>query len=130
MLPIGTCPAAPRDRASSGCAPTLDPIIFRFFNFCQRTDGGVPARNPKKSRLISVSVKPVCRTVGKLVLDKLVAKSDPTSIAFGELAEKYLAEHPFNKQSTRELHTQVPRNLLLPRWSEEIAIEIDPQSLK
>lgn len=68
--------------------------------------------------------------VGKLVLDKLVAKSDPTSIAFGELAEKYLAKHLFNKQSTRELHTQVLRNLLLPRWSKEIAIEIDPQSLK
>jgi integrase len=72
--------------------------------------------------------------VGKLVLDKLVVKSDPTSIPFGELAEKYLAEHPFNKQSTRELHTQALRNLLLPRWSEEIAeeiaIEIDPQSLK
>jgi len=68
--------------------------------------------------------------VGKLGLDKLVAKSDPTFILFGELAEKYLAEHPFNKQSTRELHTQVVRNLLMPRWSDEIAIEIDPQFLK
>jgi integrase len=68
--------------------------------------------------------------VGKLGLDKLVAKSDPTSILFGELAEKYLAEHPFKKQSTRELHTQVIRNLLVPRWSDEIAIEIDPKALK
>jgi len=63
-------------------------------------------------------------------LDKLVAKSDPTSISFGELAEKYLAKHPFKKQSTRELHTQVIRNLLMPRWSDEIAIEIDPKALK
>ena len=68
--------------------------------------------------------------VGKLGLDKLVAKSDPTSISFGELAEKYLAKHPFKKQSTRELHTQVIRNLLMPRWSDEIAIEIDPKALK
>ena len=37
--------------------------IFRFFNLCQRTEGGVPARNPKNSCLISVSVKPVCRAL-------------------------------------------------------------------
>lgn len=27
--------------------------MFRFFTFCQRVDGGVPARNPKNSRLVS-----------------------------------------------------------------------------
>ena len=41
--------------------------------------------------------------VGELGLDKLVAKSDPTFITFGELGEKYLAQNPFNKQSTKEL---------------------------
>jgi hypothetical protein len=35
--------------------------------------------------------------VGELGLGKLVAKSDPTFITFGELAEKYLAQNPFNK---------------------------------
>jgi hypothetical protein len=34
--------------------------------------------------------------VGELGLDKLVAKSDPVFITFGELAEKYLANYPFN----------------------------------
>ena len=42
--------------------------------------------------------------VGELGLDKLVAKSDPVFITFGELAEKYLANYPFNKHSTKK-HT-------------------------
>src|ERR1700741_413592 len=37
--------------------------ILRFLNFCQRTEAGVPVRNPKKSSLISSSVKPVCRAL-------------------------------------------------------------------
>ena len=68
--------------------------------------------------------------VGELGLNKLVAKSDPANITFGELGEKYLAEYPFNKTSTKELHEQIVRNLLMPRWQDEIAIEIDPSKLK
>lgn len=68
--------------------------------------------------------------VGELGLDKLVTKSDPTFLSFGELAEKYLAQYPFNKQSTKELHTQIVRRLLTPRWSNEPAIKIDPPKLK
>jgi integrase len=68
--------------------------------------------------------------IGKLGLDKLVAKSDPTFISFGELAEKYLAQYPFSKESTKEHHEQVVRNLLMPRWSDEVAISIDPPKLK
>jgi integrase len=68
--------------------------------------------------------------VGELGLDKLVAKSDPTLLTFGELAQKYLSQYPFNKESTRELCEQIVRNLLTPKWSEEIAVEIDPPKLK
>jgi len=68
--------------------------------------------------------------IGELGLNKLVAKSDPTCITFGELGEKYLAEHPFNKTSTKELHTQIVRNLLMPKWRDEVAVEIDPPKLK
>jgi hypothetical protein len=68
--------------------------------------------------------------VGELGLDKLVAKSDPTFITFGELCEKYLAHNPFNKQSTKELCDQIIRRLLMPRWSDAVAIEIDPPELK
>jgi integrase len=68
--------------------------------------------------------------VGELGLGKLVAKSDPTFITFGELAEKYLAQNPFNKQSTKELCDQIIRRLLMPRWSDAVAIEIDPPELK
>ena len=53
--------------------------------------------------------------VGELGLDKLVGKSDPIFITFGELAEKYLTKYPFNMLSTKELHEQVVRNLLLPK---------------
>jgi integrase len=68
--------------------------------------------------------------VGQLGLDKLVAKSDPVFITFGELAEKYLANYPFNKQSTKELHEQVVKNLLMPKWADSGAINIDPPKLK
>jgi integrase len=68
--------------------------------------------------------------VGELGLDKLVAKSDPVNITFGELAEKYIAQFPFNKQSTKELHEQIVRNLFVPNWGGGAAIEIEPQKLK
>jgi hypothetical protein len=68
--------------------------------------------------------------VGDLGLDKLVAKSDPVFITFGELAEKYLANYPFNKQSTKELHEQVMKSLLMPKWADSGAINIDPPKLK
>lgn len=68
--------------------------------------------------------------VGELGLDKLVAKSDPVLTTFGELAEKYLANYPFNKQSTKDHHEQVVRNLLCPKWADTGAIEIDPRKLK
>jgi integrase len=68
--------------------------------------------------------------VGKLELDKLVAQADPMHITFGELAEKYLATYPFKKLSTKELHEQVIRNVLLPTWSDVAAITISAQRLK
>jgi hypothetical protein len=68
--------------------------------------------------------------VGELGLDKRVAKSDPVFITFGELAEKYLANYPFNKQSTKKHHEQVVKNLLMPEWSGLEAINIDPRKLK
>src|SRR5262249_7437729 len=68
--------------------------------------------------------------IGDLGLDKLVAKSDPTLLSFGELAEKYLANYPFNKQSTKQLHEQIVRRVLMSRWSNEPAIKIDPPKLK
>ena len=68
--------------------------------------------------------------VGELGLDKLVAKSDPSFITFGELAGKYLANYPFNKQSTKEHHEQVLKNVLIPKWADAEAINIDPRKLK
>jgi integrase len=87
----------------------------------------------ERSRTIgpgSMSDKEAWTKVGELGLDKLVAKSDPTRVTVGELAEKYLAKHPFNKQSTKELHEQVIRSVLLPKWSDAVAISVTAPELK
>ncbi len=68
--------------------------------------------------------------VGQLGWDKLVGKPDPVNINFGQLVEKYLANYPFNKQSTKDLHKQILRKLFMPRWGERVAIEIAPPELK
>jgi hypothetical protein len=44
--------------------------------------------------------------VGELGLDKLVAKSDPTFITFGELAEKYLPKIPSTNNQPRNCATR------------------------
>jgi hypothetical protein len=68
--------------------------------------------------------------VGELGLDKLARRPDPTKITFSELAAKYLDEYPFNKLSTRELHQQIIKRLLLLKWGDMVAIEIEPRELK
>ena len=39
--------------------------------------------------------------VGELGFGRLVANPDPSRVNFGELAESYLAQYPFKKQSTK-----------------------------
>jgi len=68
--------------------------------------------------------------VGELDFVGLVASPDPSCITFGELAEKYLANYPFKKKSTKDLYRQVIRNVLMPRWTDAIAISIKPSELK
>jgi integrase len=68
--------------------------------------------------------------VGELGLQKRVLNTDPFSVTFGELAEKYLANFPFNKKSTRDLNRQVIRNVLMKRWTSAIAINIEARELK
>ena len=66
--------------------------------------------------------------VGKLGLDKLAFKADPTNITFGALAAQYLDRYPFNKLSSRELHEQIIRRLLLLKWRDVVAIEIEQRT--
>src|SRR6266702_2544491 len=96
--------------------------------FCWRNSEGI-----ERSRSLGsadMSDKEAWAKVGELKLNKLVAQADPLHITFGELAEKYLATYPFKKQSTKELHEQVIRNVLLPAWSEVQAAKINAQRLK
>jgi len=70
------------------------------------------ANGKERSKVVGVASKTDAEgwlKVGELGLAKLVAKSDPARITFGELAEKYLAQYPFNKRSTKELHEQIVR---------------------
>jgi integrase len=46
------------------------------------------------------------------------------------LAAQYLDRYPFNKLSTRELHEQIIKRLLLLKWRNVVAIEIEPKELK
>jgi integrase len=98
-------------------------LVFCWYN----------ANRKERSRLVgldSMTDREGWLRVGELGLDKLVAKSDTSIITFGELAEKYLVDYPFHKQSTKELHKQVVKNLLLPEWRAAEAINIDPPRLK
>jgi len=69
-------------------------------------------------------------TVGELGLDKLIAETDPHYTIFGELTKKYVAEHRFNKHSTKKWQTRIINEVLLPKWSERIATEINAKELK
>jgi integrase len=98
-------------------------LLYRYYN----------ADGKERSRVIgpgTMSDVEAWMKVGELGLDKLVTKYDPVNITFGELAEKYLANFPFNKQSTKELHEQIVRHLLMPKWSDADAINIEPPKLK
>jgi integrase len=74
--------------------------------------------------------------VRELGYDLLVGEPDPEPVAepkpvvFRELAEEYLTRRPFNKQSTKELHEQVVRNVLIPKWGNYDVLEIRTPELK
>ena len=96
--------------------------------FCWRNAEGM-----ERSRAIGsadMGDKTAWAKVGELGLDKRVANTDPSGVTFGELAEKYLAEYPFKKQSTKDLYEQVVRNVLMPKWTDAIAVDIQSSELK
>jgi integrase len=98
-------------------------LVYYYYN----------ANGDERSKVVgpgTMSDKEGWLKVGELGLDKLVAKSDPAFITFGDLAEKYLANYPFNKKSTKEHHEQVVKSLLIPKWEDTEAINIDPRKLK
>jgi len=77
-----------------------------------------------------MSGKTAWATVGELGLDKLTANTDPRHITFGELAKKYLAEHRFNKHSTKKWQTRIINKVLLPKWSDYIVTELNAKELR
>ena len=96
--------------------------------FCWRNAEGL-----ERSRAIgsaNMDEKTAWAKVGELGLDKQIVNTDPLRTTFGELAEKYLAKYPFNKQSTKDLYEQVIRNVLMPKWTNAVAISIKASELK
>jgi integrase len=49
---------------------------------------------------------------------------------FREVAAHYLANKEWKKLSTKDLHTQIIKVLLVPRWGAEVAAGIKPQSIR
>jgi integrase len=97
--------------------------LFCFYN----------AEGRERSRTIgaaSMSDKEAWTKVGDLGLDKLVDQTAPEYITFGELATKYLAGCRFKKASTKELHEQIIKRVLLPRFRTIEAIKIGAKELK
>ena len=96
--------------------------------FCWRNADGV-----EKTRFIGTAEmndKTAWAKIGELGLDKQLANTDCCTVTFGELAEKYLAKYPFNKKSTRDLYAQVIRNVLMPKWTDAVAITLKASELK
>jgi hypothetical protein len=61
--------------------------------------------------------------------DRSATANDPAPLTC-EVEEKYLANYPFNKESTKKHHEQVVKNVLIPKWTDAEAINIDPRTLK
>ena len=68
--------------------------------------------------------------VGRLGLDKLALRADPSKATIAQLAAYYFDRYPFNKQSTKQLQQQIINGLIVPRWGDRVAIEIRPRELK
>jgi hypothetical protein len=97
--------------------------LFCFYN----------AEGRERSRTIgaaSMSDKEAWTQVGDLGLDKLVDQVDPECVTFGELAAKYLAGRRFKKASTKEIHEQIIKGVVLPRFATIEAIKIGAKELK
>ena len=96
--------------------------------FCWRNADAV-----ERSRVIGsaeMDDKTAWAKIGELGLDKQLADTDSCSVTFGELAEKYLTKYPFNKQSTKDLYEQVIRNVLMPKWTDAVALNVKASELK
>jgi integrase len=96
--------------------------------FCWRNADAV-----ERSRVIGsakMDDKTAWAKIGELGLDKQIADTDSCSVTFGELAEKYLTKYPFKKQSTKDLYEQVIRNVLIPKWTDAVGLNIKASELK
>jgi hypothetical protein len=50
--------------------------------------------------------------------------------SFSYLAEYYLVKKEWRKNSTKELHTQVVNDVLVPRWGTQVAVKAKPRHIK
>jgi integrase len=51
-------------------------------------------------------------------------------LTFSDLASYYFVNKKFKKQSTKDLHEQIIHGVCVPRWSDNVAIKIEPVKIK
>jgi len=69
----------------------------------------------------------VLKKEGKIRVD---CCTSPDTLTFANLVSYYFANRKFKKQSTKNLHEQIISGVCVPRWGDEIAIEIKPVKIK
>lgn len=69
----------------------------------------------------------VLKKEGKIRMD---CSASPDTLTFANLASYYFANKKFKKQSTKDLHEQIISGVCVPRWGDEIAIDIKPVKIK
>jgi len=60
----------------------------------------------------------------------LLSRGRHSRLTFGDLASYYFAKKEFKKQSTKKLHEQIINGVCVPRWGDEVAIQIKPVNIK
>jgi hypothetical protein len=56
--------------------------------------------------------------------------ASPDTLTFANLASYCFANKKFKKQSTKDLHEQIINGVCVPRWGDEIAIDIKSVKIK
>ena len=67
------------------------------------------------------------KAAGKIKMD---LNAPPERVTFSELALYYLSHKEWRKESTKDNHTQIVNNLLIPQFGVREAVAIRPKEIK
>ena len=104
--------------------------------YCWKVEDAATGQMMERSRVIgpaTLTDQEAWQQVGVLKQEGEISMDGDTpslKIIFREIAHYYLANKEWKKPSTKDLHTQVINGLLVPRFGDEVAVEIKPKSIK